>query len=67
MTKVWPTAKAAPPSEMTVSDTGTEEIATTPSTTSEKPPKASSRQRSLALYCSSTSASSQTATMPNAM
>ncbi|ARZ70544.1 hypothetical protein SMD11_4951 [Streptomyces albireticuli] len=40
---------------------------TTPTTTPRKPTKARSRQRSRALYWSSTSPSSQSATTPNAM
>jgi hypothetical protein len=39
----------------------------TPSTTPRKPTNASSRQRSRALYCSSTSPSNHSATTPNAM
>jgi hypothetical protein len=39
----------------------------TPATTPRKPAKASSRQRRRALYCSSTSPSSHSATTPNAM
>ncbi|MFD0384206.1 hypothetical protein ACFQ2B_23825 [Streptomyces stramineus] len=54
-------AKAMAPTAMT-----TTEERTTPATTPRKPTKARSRQRSRALYCSSTSPSSQSATTPNA-
>lgn len=62
VTYVWPMANAIAPTAMT----GTDGIST-PTTTPAKPVKASRRQRSLALYCRSTSPSSHSATMPNAM
>lgn len=62
VTYVWPVAKAIAPITMT----GTDGIRT-PMTTPTKPVKASRRQRSRALYWSSTSPSSHSATMPNAM
>ncbi|GAA3067310.1 hypothetical protein GCM10020000_59530 [Streptomyces olivoverticillatus] len=62
VTKVCPTPKAIAPTMMTATDG-----MATPATTPRKPAKASSRQRSRALYCSSTSPSSQRATTPNAM
>ncbi len=62
VTYVWPTAKAMAPAPIT----GTDPI-TTPTTTPRKPTNASTRQRSLALYCNSTSPSSHSATNPNAM
>lgn len=62
VTYVCPTANAIAPIPITITDGSS-----TPMTTARKPLKASSRQRSLALYCNSTSPSSHSATMPNAM
>ncbi|MBD2829533.1 hypothetical protein ID875_17475 [Streptomyces globisporus] len=62
VTNVWPVAKASVPRTIT----GTED-SSTPATTPRNPPKARSRQRSRALYWSSTSPSSHSATRPNAM
>ncbi len=62
MTYVWPIAKVIAPTPIT----GTDGMST-PATTPRKPVKARSRQRSRALYCSSTSPSNHSATTPNAM
>lgn len=62
VTYVWPVAKAIAPTAII----SLEEIST-PRTTPRNPVKARSLQRSRALYCSSTSPSSHSATMPKAM
>lgn len=62
VTYVCPTAKAIAPSTITTIDGRT-----TPTTTVTNPTKASARQRSRALYWSSTSPRSHSATKPNAM
>lgn len=62
VTYTCPTAKAIAPRMITTIDG-----MSTPITTPRNPVKASTRQRSRALYWSSTSPSSHSATIPNAM
>lgn len=62
VTYVWPVAKAIVPRTMTNTDG-----ISTPTTTMPKPAKASRRHLRRALYCRSTSPSSHSATIPNAM